>query len=133
MMTFPTIAPHDRGARTLYDRLNPWVRERKALGRCFMDAGFLLQVEPALSCAVRTWRSCSDRPANMGIDLDRWIHGAPDLAVESRLPVREAPGTSRSTVRQYLSHGSAVVLTIEPLEQRSHDPPALRNGSIASR
>ena len=114
-MTFPR-SRHTITALNLYDRLNPWVRSQ-GMGRCFMDAGFLMQDEPAVLRGPDVAFVRSDRLANM--DLDGWIEGAPELAVEVVSPNEGAQDLHRK-VHQYLVHGAVAVATIYPREQSVH-------------
>lgn len=114
-MTFPR-SRHTITALNLYDRLNPWVRSQ-GMGRCFMDAGFLMQDEPAVLRGPDVAFVRSDRLANM--DLDDWIEGAPELAVEVVSPSEGAQDLHRK-VHQYLEHGVVVVATIYPRERSVH-------------
>lgn len=105
---------HTFAALNLYDRLNPWVRER-GLGRCFMDTGFVLQAEPAILRGPDVAFLCAERVRS--IDLDKWIEGSPDLAVEVHSPSETLGGLQRK-LRQYLEFGSAVAVAVYPLESR---------------
>lgn len=112
MMTFPK-SRHSFAASNLYDSLNPWVRAH-GLGRCFMEAGFLLQRQPPILRGPDVAFVRAERIES--VDPDLWFEGGPDLAVEVISPSERSSDVARK-VEQYLRHGSRLVVAIQPMDE----------------
>ena len=108
-MTFPRTR-HAFAASAFYDALNPWVVAR-SLGRCFIEAGFVVSADPPTLRAPDVAFVRQERLETA--DLDGWFEGAPDLAVEIVSPSDSAEELLRK-IAQYLRGGSRAVLAVYP-------------------
>ena len=105
---------HSRIARNIGRPLENFV-EPQGLGEIHFEAGFMLQPEPPTvrQPDVAFIRADRTRVA----DLDRYLEGAPDLAVEIVSPSDSMVDVDRK-VEQYLAAGSTLVWVVMPKHER---------------
>lgn len=114
-MTWPKSG-HTLTARII-DRALSRFAETRDLGLVLLEAGYLLSSDPPTLRApdvsfLRAGRVCH-------IDPDRYIEGAPDLAVEVVSPGESAQDLAEK-VRQYLAAGAHAVWVVYPKTREVH-------------
>jgi len=123
----PPLTRHGLVASNLYDRLSPFVRERR-LGRCFTDGtGFHLPIPDATQDTVRgpdvSFVRAERLPPN-GLGAE-WLRLAPDLVAEV-LSKSDTASELEEKVADYLSAGTRLLWAIDPDKRRVavHSPAA---------
>ncbi|HJQ97598.1 MAG TPA: Uma2 family endonuclease [Candidatus Polarisedimenticolaceae bacterium] len=111
----PFPAPvHDLVRGRIERLLHAYVSDR-GLGKVFCDVGYLLAEKPD---TVRGPDVSFVAKARLtGIDLRRWLRGAPDLAIEVLSPSNRR-GEVHAKIADYLAGGARVCWVIDPARRR---------------
>ena len=114
-VTRPRIR-HMLAAANLHESLLDYVRPRR-LGRVFLEGNFLLAKDPPTLRVPDVSFVSQERTSRW--EIDGWVDGAPELAVEVVSPSETARDLEKK-VRQYLAAGSQLVWVIYPETQTIH-------------
>jgi Uma2 family endonuclease len=110
---FPTVL-HDRVRGRIERLLYAFASERE-LGEVFCDVGYLLAEKPDTVRGPDV--SFVVKARLTGLDLRRWIRGAPDLAVEILSPSNR-PAEIHAKVADYLAAGARLCWVVDPDRRR---------------
>jgi Uma2 family endonuclease len=110
---FP-VPLHDR-VRSRIERLLHAFATDRDLGEVFSDVGYLLAERPDTVRGPDVSFVAQSRIA--GLDLRRWIRGAPDLAVEILSPSNRA-GEIHAKIADYLAAGARLCWDVDPDRRR---------------